>query len=123
MSHPLKRHLARVALVVAAGAAPVVGAAGAASAVELPSTNGLNPVSALDTGSLPATASETGGEVLNTGTETATKLGESAGPAAEQALGALQDTTGKTVEQAQPAVGDAVGNLAPELPTSNLGLV
>ncbi|WP_326798332.1 hypothetical protein OG946_25490 [Streptomyces sp. NBC_01808] len=122
MSHPLKRHLARVALVVAAGAAPVVGAAGAASAVELPSTNGLHPVSALDTSSLPATASQTGSEVLTTGSETANKLGESAGPTTEKALGAVQDTTGKTVEQGQGAVGDAAANLTPELPTSGLGL-
>ncbi|WP_407560951.1 hypothetical protein [Streptomyces sp. 184] len=123
MSHPLKRHLARVALVVAAGAAPVVGAAGAASAVELPSTNGLNPVSALDTASLPATASQTGGEVLTSGTETANQLGDTAGPTAEKALVAVQETTGKTVEQGQTAVTDAAGNLAPDLPTSGLGLV
>lgn len=122
MSHPLKRHLARVALVVAAGAAPVVGAAGAAGAVELPSTNGLNPVSALETSSLPATASQTGSEVLTTGTETANQLGENAGPTTEKALGAVQDTTGKTVEQGQGAVGDTAANLTPELPTSGLGL-
>lgn len=122
MSHPLKRHLARVALVVTAGAAPVVGAAGAASAVELPSTNGLAPLSALDTGALPETVSQTGGEVLTTGGETAAKLGESAGPTTEQALGALQKTTGRTVDQGQSAVGEAAGNLAPELPTSKLGL-
>lgn len=123
MSHPLKRHLARVALVVAAGAAPVVGAAGAASAVELPSTNGLKPVSALDTSSLPATASQTGGEVLTSGAEAANKLGENAPPTAEKALGTVQDTTGKTVEQGQAAVGDAAGNLTPDLPASGLGLV
>ncbi len=36
MSLPLTRRIARTALLIAAGAAPVVGAAGAASAAELP---------------------------------------------------------------------------------------
>lgn len=122
MSHPLKRHFARVALVVAAGAAPVVGAAGAASAVELPSTNGLAPVSALESGSLPATASRTGGEVLTAGAETANKLSESAPPAAEKALGTLQESTGKSVKKGRAAVGGATSNLAPDLPASSLGI-
>ncbi|WBB63294.1 hypothetical protein O7599_12520 [Streptomyces sp. WMMC500] len=122
MSHPLKRHFARVALVVAAGAAPVVGAAGAASAVELPSTNGLNPVSALESGSLPATASQTGTEVLTSGAETAAQISEGAGPTTEKALSSLQETTGKTVEQGSTAVGDAVSNAQPDLPVPG-GLV
>lgn len=122
MSHPLKRHLARVALVVAAGAAPVVGAAGAASAVELPSTNGLNPASALETGALPETASQTGSEVLNAGAETVTQVGEDAGPTTEKALTTVQETTGRTVEQGNNAVGGAAANLQPDLP-SPAGLI
>ncbi|MBH0244931.1 hypothetical protein I3W98_21880, partial [Streptomyces cavourensis] len=48
MSLPLTRRIARTALLIAAGAAPVVGAAGAASAAELPRTPDLGGLTALD---------------------------------------------------------------------------
>ncbi|MFE4643426.1 ATP-binding protein, partial [Streptomyces sp. NPDC056730] len=48
MSLPLTRRIARAALLVAAGAAPVIGAAGAANAAALPQTTDLGAVSALD---------------------------------------------------------------------------
>ncbi|MER5826514.1 ATP-binding protein, partial [Streptomyces mirabilis] len=49
MSLPLTRRIARAALLIAAGAAPVVGAAGSASAAaELPATPDLGGLTALD---------------------------------------------------------------------------
>ncbi|MCB5166935.1 ATP-binding protein [Streptomyces bambusae] len=52
MSLPLTRRIARTALLLAAGAAPVVGAAGSASAADLAPVPQLDSVTALDTASL-----------------------------------------------------------------------
>jgi hypothetical protein len=83
MSLPLTRRIARAALLVAAGAAPVVGAAGSASAVDLPTAApSLSGLTALDAGAV-----------------------ESVAPAAES-------TVAPVVGQAQGAVGDAVGSTA-----------
>lgn len=116
MSLPLSRRIARAAFVVAAGAAPVVGAAGAAGAVELP-TQTLGELSALDTQALPETAGtvsdtagSTGGAVLENGTEAAGQLTETAGPVAEGALGQAQETAGETA-----------GHVGSGLPTEGLG--
>ncbi|KIZ14256.1 hypothetical protein [Streptomyces natalensis] len=49
MSLPVTRRIARAALLVAAGAAPVVAAAGSAEAVALPQAPGVGSFSALDT--------------------------------------------------------------------------
>ncbi|MER5180366.1 ATP-binding protein [Streptomyces sp. NPDC002896] len=107
MSLPLSRRIARAALLVAAGAAPVVGAAGSASAVDLPTAApNLGGLTALDAGSV-----------------------ESAAPAVESGVTPV-------VGHAQGAVGDAVGSAeglpkadlppadlpAPELPAAELPL-
>src|ERR1044072_3000543 len=69
MSLPLTRRIARTALLVAASAAPVVGAAGAASAVDpaLPHTPKLGGLSAVDpppVGELAAPASQQAGRTV-----------------------------------------------------------
>ncbi|MEE1756391.1 ATP-binding protein [Streptomyces sp. SP18CS02] len=87
MSLPLTRRIARAALLIAAGAAPVVGAAGSASAVDLPRSTDLGGVSALDTGA----------------------AGDTVGGASENVTGAVGDTGGTTVKKAVPAAGQTVG--------------
>ncbi|MEV6791056.1 ATP-binding protein [Streptomyces sp. NPDC051320] len=59
MSLSLTRRIARTALLIAAGAAPVVGAAGAASAAELPQAPNLGGVTALDGAGLSNTVDGT----------------------------------------------------------------
>ncbi|WP_031078480.1 hypothetical protein [Streptomyces sp. NRRL S-118] len=106
MSLPLTRRIARAALLIAAGAAPVVGAAGSASAVELPKAPDLGGVSSLDTASVTGTVGDA--------TRHATGLaGEAGGGAVTKAVPAAGDTvtsTGKTATPAaQQAVGEATG--------------
>ncbi|NEB56811.1 ATP-binding protein, partial [Streptomyces griseus] len=59
MSLPLTRRIARAALLIAAGAAPVVGAAGAASAADLPAAPDLGKLTALDGAGLGSTVDST----------------------------------------------------------------
>lgn len=90
MSLPLTRRIARVALLIAAGAAPVVGAAGAASAAALPQATDLSALTALDGAQV--------GDSVDSGARTATKVVGTVG--------------GKTIETAVPAAGKAVGGAA-----------
>ncbi|TVL93982.1 ATP-binding protein [Streptomyces sp. SAJ15] len=66
MSLPLSRRIARAALLVAAGAAPLVGAVGAANAAEMPQTGlgGLNSAQAPDTTEVAKGAAAAGGQAL-----------------------------------------------------------
>ncbi|WP_399065002.1 ATP-binding protein [Streptomyces winkii] len=66
MSLPLTRRIAKTVLLTAAGAASVVGAAGAASAAELPTTADVGGLSNLDKG--------VGGDVAGTASEGAQAL-------------------------------------------------
>ncbi|ONK11604.1 hypothetical protein [Streptomyces sp. MP131-18] len=67
MSHPLTRRLTKAALLLAAGTAPVVGAAGQAAAAPLPGTPDLTglvaPDGALVNDTLDATTGEVSGAV------------------------------------------------------------
>ncbi|WP_053170672.1 hypothetical protein [Streptomyces sp. SBT349] len=88
MSHPLTRRLAKAALLLAAGAVPVVGAAGQAAAVT-PDVSRL----ALD----PDGVSQTLGETTGAATDTTEKVGGDAVKAAMPvvapvARGAAEDT-------------------------------
>ncbi|MEU7013732.1 ATP-binding protein [Streptomyces sp. NPDC046385] len=109
MSLPLTRRIARAALLIAAGAAPVVGAAGSASAVDqsLAPTGALSGLTQLDgaaTGSTLDTASQTATGVVG---ETGSKAVGTAVPAAGKTLG----TAGKTATPAaQQVAGDAAGS-------------
>ncbi|MFI5616449.1 ATP-binding protein [Streptomyces sp. NPDC051567] len=77
MSLPLTRRIARAALLLAAGTAPVVGAAGVASAA------GLESVPQLGTLTAPITAPDTAGDPTAALTDTAARTLPAAGPAAD----------------------------------------
>ncbi|WP_327115026.1 ATP-binding protein [Streptomyces sp. NBC_01341] len=96
MSLPLTRRIARAALLIAA-AAPVVGAAGAASAAGLPQTPALGGLTSLDGAGLSSTldstskqgsevANDTGGKVVGTTLPAAGKSLQQAGSVAEGEL-------------------------------------
>ena len=87
MSLPLSRRIARTALLLAAGAAPLAGAAGSASAVELPKAGKLDGAAALDR----------------------TGVGQSADQAAQQAAPAVDKTAGKETRQAGRTVTRTTG--------------
>ncbi|MDI6409092.1 ATP-binding protein [Streptomyces albus] len=130
MSHPLTRRIARTALLTAAGAATVIGAAGAASAVELPSSP-LGGVSNLDGESLGNTvdkaargttgmAGKAGGNAV---AKTLPAAGKAVGNTGKTVIPAAQNLAGNTAGQAGGLVGDtatsATGKGLPS--TGNLG--
>ncbi|MFI8825857.1 ATP-binding protein [Streptomyces sp. NPDC053431] len=123
MSLPLTRRIARAALLVAAGAAPVVGAAGSASALDhsIVPTGGLSGLTALDSaaaGSTVDTASQTATGVVG---ETGSKAVGTAAPAAGKTLGTVGETAGAATESAEAPTGGAVGSLPTgDLPTNGL---
>ncbi|MFG2328836.1 ATP-binding protein [Streptomyces sp. NPDC048604] len=94
MSLPLSRRIARAALLVAAGAAPVIGAAGVAGAAELPGAGGLAGLTQLD----PSSAASTVGGAT-----------DAAAPLAQEATG---DAAG--------GAGELVGGAQDKLPTDSL---
>ncbi|MCB5911881.1 ATP-binding protein [Streptomyces pinistramenti] len=95
MSLPVSRRIARAALLVAASAAPMVAAAGSASAVDLSKASDLGGVTSLDS---PQT-SETLDHTARDGVDVVNK----AGTAATQKLApALVETAGPVVEKAAP---------------------
>lgn len=106
MSLPLTRRIARAALLVAAGAAPVVGAAGSASALD----HSIAP-----TGALAGVTSLEGAEVGNA-VETVGAAGKTATPVAQKVAG---DTAGGAGEILGGAVesAPAAGGLGQSLPT------
>ncbi|GGT82297.1 MULTISPECIES: ATP-binding protein [Streptomyces] len=96
MTLPLTRRIARAALLVAAGAAPVVGAAGSASALDhsLAPTGALSGVSSLDGAGV--------GNTVDGASKTATGL------AGDKTVGKAVDRAGKTATPtAQKAAGSA----------------
>ncbi|MFB7635905.1 ATP-binding protein [Streptomyces sp. NPDC056149] len=117
MSLPVTRRIARAALLVAAGAAPVVTAAGSASAVDLPPKgNELGGLSTLDSANTSKTldnTARTGVGVVNaTGNEAARTLApalvKTLGPVVEQAAPVTKDTAHKAGDVARPVVRDGV---------------
>ncbi|MFD3919772.1 ATP-binding protein [Streptomyces sp. NPDC058595] len=130
MSLPLTRRIARAALLVAAGAAPVVGAAGSASAATLPQAADLGGVSRLDGAAL--------GSTLDSGAQKATGVAGEAGsdavassvPAAGKTLGGVarkatpvaQRAAGEAAGGAGETLGDAATSVTENgLPTDSLG--
>ncbi|WP_406862966.1 ATP-binding protein [Streptomyces sp. HUAS MG47] len=101
MSLPLSRRIARAALLVAAGAAPVIGAAGVAGAAELPAAGGLAGLTKLD----PSSAAST----VDGATDAVGQTGKTATPLAKEAAG---DATG--------GAGQLVGGAKDKLPTDSL---
>ncbi len=119
MSLPLTRRIARAALLIAAGAAPVVGAAGSAGAVALPQA----PIGGL------SAADGLSGTVSGATAHSTELAGATGGKAVEQAVpgtGKTVTSAGKTAAPvAQKATGDVVGGAtgslgAEELPTESL---
>ncbi|MEU2153883.1 ATP-binding protein [Streptomyces sp. NPDC019396] len=119
MSLPLTRRIARAALLVAAGAAPVVGAAGSASAMDLAPTHdlggGLTQLDGVAVGDATdgtaqkaaTTATEAGGKLVGTALPVAsgtfTQAARGSAPAAEE-------TAGQAVDSATTALGQASAN-------------
>ncbi|MEV5984643.1 ATP-binding protein [Streptomyces sp. NPDC052051] len=107
MSLPLTRRIARAALLIAAGAAPVVGAAGSACAAttDLPGTQNLGGLTSLQgaqVGSVDGAARKVTGIAGNVG-HTAVKK---ATPVAQKTAGRL---VGTATPVAQKATGAAAG--------------
>lgn len=111
MSLPVTRRIARAALLVAAGAAPVVAAAGSASAAELPATKALGGLTApLDSRNTSETLDHTTrdgvGLVNAAGSKAATKLApalvETAGPVVKKAMPLTQAAADKAESVARP---------------------
>ncbi|MBB4891486.1 hypothetical protein FHS39_000486 [Streptomyces olivoverticillatus] len=108
MSLPLTRRIARVALLVAAGAAPVIGAAGSASAADLVKAPDLNGLSAVDSANLGSSLDSTshqadsvatgvGQKAVHTTTSTVAKAGKGHIPAAQKVTGQLTGAAGSAV--------------------------
>ncbi|UYQ64222.1 ATP-binding protein [Streptomyces peucetius] len=135
MSLPLTRRIARAALLVAAGAAPVVGAAGSAGAMELPQAP-VGGLSALDTDNVSGTVDSVSRETTKVAGQVGGKTAEKAAPGATKTVGKAakattplaKKATGDTAGQAGSLVGGATkGGLPTDaltgggLPTSSLG--
>lgn len=115
MSLPLTRRIAGAALLVAAGAAPaILGSAGTANALDLPQTNGLGTLSALDgvhtdsaplDGVAPAMQSDTTDGAVSDAARTAGAVLDkgSVQPAADRAVPLAARTLGTAVEDVAPA--------------------
>ncbi|BDM72439.1 hypothetical protein HEK616_59260 [Streptomyces nigrescens] len=119
MSLPVTRRIARAALLVAAGAAPVVAAAGTASAANLPVkapdlVGGLTaPLDSHKTGDTLDRAAHHGVGVLNeAGNKAATKLApalvETAGPVVKKAMPLTQGAADKAEKVVRPVAKEGV---------------
>ncbi|MCK7624131.1 ATP-binding protein [Streptomyces sp. RS10V-4] len=101
MSLPVTRRIARAALLVAAGAAPVVAAAGSASAVDLPPKgNELGGLTTLDSANTSKTLDRTARTGVGLVNETGTQAAHTLAPA-------LVKTLGPVVEKAAPLTQEA----------------
>ncbi|KRV47067.1 hypothetical protein AQ490_09950 [Wenjunlia vitaminophila] len=133
MSLPLTRRIARVALLVAATATPVVGMAASASAAELPTTKDLAGLTQADTsrvsGQVDAasrkataavgeTGSRTVGTTVPTTGEVVGAVTSKAAPSAADVQRATHRTTGKaanTIDRSTRATGALVNRGAASL--------
>ncbi|PNE39101.1 MULTISPECIES: ATP-binding protein [Streptomyces] len=125
MSLPVTRRIARAALLVAAGAAPVVAAAGSANAVNLPpqgnELGGLTTVDSANTAKTLDGAARTGvGLVNKTGDEAARTLApalvRTLAPIVEEAAPLTQETARQAEDAARPVAkkGVSTNSLAGE---------
>ncbi|MGK5630765.1 ATP-binding protein [Streptomyces sp. URMC 123] len=115
MSLPLTRRIARAALLVAAGAAPLVGAAGTAGAVEMPQNpvGGLSNVDGAGLGTAIDGTSQTTSSLVG---EAGSNAISTAVPASGKTVGAAGMTAApaatETAEQAQGNLGKVVGDVS-----------
>lgn len=111
----ISRRVAQAALLIAAGAAPILGAS-AAHAAELPST-GLSGLSQPDLGGVAAklpAASEGAGQAAGSAAQKhVPAVTKAAGQAAGTTAGTANKALGGTAAVAAPAAGEAVGQAAP----------
>ncbi|GAA2725849.1 MULTISPECIES: ATP-binding protein [Streptomyces] len=133
MSLPLTRRIARVALLVAAGAAPVVGAAGSASAADLvKAPDALGGLSSVDSANLGnnldstshqagSVAQGVGAKAVHTTTSTVGKATKEHVPAAQKAVGQVAGGAGKAVGETAKGV-TKTGLPTQGLPTQGLPL-
>ncbi|MFI1867705.1 ATP-binding protein [Streptomyces jumonjinensis] len=130
MSLPLTRRIARAALLIAAGAAPVVGAAGSASAVDLQQATPLGGLSSVDAESLGGTLDSTAAQATelagstggNTVAQAVPTAGKSVGKVGGTAAPALQKTAGEVSDGATGILGGGAGNVTGALPADTLPL-
>ncbi|WP_128379601.1 ATP-binding protein [Streptomyces cavernae] len=103
MSLPLTRRIARAALLIAAGAAPVVGAAGSAHAAALPAAPELGGLTAVDGADV--------GDKVDGATKSVTGLTDGkAVPSAEKVRGDVADSLDKGgVPSSLPKKGLPIG--------------
>ncbi|MFB7374861.1 ATP-binding protein [Streptomyces sp. NPDC056222] len=114
MSLPLTRRIARAALLVAAGAAPVVGAAGSASALDhsIAPTGALSGISSLDGAGV--------GNAVDGASQTATGVvGDTGGEAVGKAVPTAQKVAGDTAGNAGEALGDTAGGVSEHAPSAD----
>jgi hypothetical protein len=104
MSFPLKRRIAQAALVVAAGAVPMVAAGSASAAVDLTKAPDLGGLSHVD----PASASH---NVQSTAQDLGHEAAPVAGGAVEHGVPLVADTAGQAAGSAVPSLHRAVGDL------------
>ncbi|MEU5973385.1 ATP-binding protein [Streptomyces sp. NPDC047315] len=128
MSLPLTRRIARAALLVAAGAAPVLGAAGSAGAVDLGQAAPLGGLTALDangvSGAVDGAAQQTtelagatGGKAVE---QTVPAAGKAIGGAGKKAAPAAQETAGDAAGSAGGLLGETAGAATDSLGSSGL---
>ncbi|WP_063795940.1 hypothetical protein [Peterkaempfera griseoplana] len=111
MSLPLTRRIAQAALLVAAGAAPVVATVGTASAAELPQTADLGGLTQLDSDSLA-------GQVQDVAHQAGRQVGNSGGSTMASAVPSVSDTLGATAAAAIPEVNRFAGSAAEQAGTT-----
>lgn len=102
MSLPLTRRIAQAALLVAAGAAPVVATVGTASAAELPQTADLGGLTQLDSDSLA-------NQVRDVAHQTGEEVGATGGSTVGHAVPSISDTLGATAGAALPELNKFAG--------------
>ncbi|MGC0415497.1 ATP-binding protein [Embleya sp. AB8] len=114
MTH-ISRRVAQAALLIAAGAAPILGAT-AAHAAELP-TGGLGTLTQPDVGGLaekiPAASEGAGDAAGGTAAKTVPAAAKTAGQTAGTTASNANKTVGESAAAAAPAAGRTVGQATP----------
>ncbi|MEV6316005.1 ATP-binding protein [Streptomyces sp. NPDC051776] len=125
MSLPLTRRIARAALLVAAGAAPLVGAAGSASAADLASTpnvaGGLTKLDGANATAVVDGATDKIGKKADAGSKTMKtqlpKAGKTVGGIGKAAVPAVKQAAGEATGSSTPLLGGATKSTKGTLPS------
>lgn len=114
MSLPLTRRIAKTVLLTAAGAASVVGTAGAASAAELPSTDAVGGLTQLDAAGLNHTVDGATHDTGNLTPKSSASTLEHSAPTAQKAV----TDQSRTVAPRTTKLAEAPANDASALPSN-----